>query len=352
MVSPTQINLSWDDNSTFETGFQAESSTDGVNFVTNATLTAGVTNTLVSVTPGTTYYFRVRTTSSAGNSGFLMTNSFLVTVSGLPPAPSNVVAVAVSSSQINVTWSPASGASGYYVDRNGSPVAMLSATNYSDAGLTPGTLYSYTVVATNNLGNSTPSAPALATTTAALPTILVHYTFGAVGTQTDPVFDSTAVGAPLVPTNVPTVTGSQIVEGADNAIGQSGDSTIALKTGANRQPAKLSILAGVRGNSAINSSTATGTAITTALQAETNNCYFTFIVSRMGTNTLNLASLSFNGQNGGSGLRGFSIQESVDGWSTNGTTDFVTQTTNATYRGETTPLNLGAAGPIQIIPIR
>jgi autotransporter-associated beta strand protein len=163
---------------------------------------------------------------------------------------------------------------------------------------------------------------------------LVHFNMGAVGTQTDPTYDSTTLTTQLDPTNVPTMNGSQIVEGGDNEIGGAGDSTIALKTATTGSPPNYPCLQAYAGNSAINSSTASGTAITTALQAETNNCYFTFTVSGMGTNTLNLASLTFNGQNGGSGLRGFSIQESVDGFSTNGTTDFVPQTTNATYRGE------------------
>ena len=166
---------------------------------------------------------------------------------------------------------------------------------------------------------------------------LVHYTFGAAGTQTDPIYDSTSLTTQSDPTNVPTVNGNRISEGGDNAIGGAGDSTIALKTASTGSPANYPYLQAYAGQSAANSSVSSGTAITTAPQAETNNCYFTFAVSGVGTNTLNLTSLTFNAEAGGSGSRGFSIQESVDGFSTNSTTDFVGQTAIPTVRPTQTP---------------
>ena len=162
---------------------------------------------------------------------------------------------------------------------------------------------------------------------------LVHYSFGTVGTQTDPTYDSTSLTTQIDPTNVLTVTGSRIVEGADNLIGGAGDSTIALKTASTGSPANYPYLQAYAGQSAANSSVSSGTAITNALAAETNSCYFAFTVSGMGTNTLNLSSLGFNAARGGSGApRGFSIQDSVDGFSTNGTTDLAGQTDIPTVR--------------------
>jgi autotransporter-associated beta strand protein len=69
-VSSNQILLGWRDRAAFETGFQVEASTDGVNFATAAIVGAGLTNAAVSAVVGATNYYRVRTTSTAGLSGY------------------------------------------------------------------------------------------------------------------------------------------------------------------------------------------------------------------------------------------------------------------------------------------
>ncbi len=67
-VSPSQINLTWLDNSTDENGFKIERSTDGVNFTQIAQVfpnTTSYRNT--RLWPGTTYYYRVRAYSSTSD---------------------------------------------------------------------------------------------------------------------------------------------------------------------------------------------------------------------------------------------------------------------------------------------
>ncbi|MBI1754798.1 fibronectin type III domain-containing protein, partial [Candidatus Azambacteria bacterium] len=70
----------------------------------------------------------------------------------------------ISSSQINLFWiastdSGGSGLQGYYVYRNGSLAATVSASaiSYFDIGLSPSTVYSYYVVAFDGAGNQTQS---------------------------------------------------------------------------------------------------------------------------------------------------------------------------------------------------
>ena len=85
-----------------------------------------------------------------------------------PAAPANLTATAVSSTQINLSWT-ASTTSGvtYTVLRGGTEVATgISGTTYSDTGLSPSTTYSYTVEAVNSSGTSSPSNTATATTQA------------------------------------------------------------------------------------------------------------------------------------------------------------------------------------------
>jgi hypothetical protein len=85
-------------------------------------------------------------------------------VSCAPDVPTNLVATAVSDSQINLTWQEKTDVpvTGYKV--YGSSVATALSTSYSDYGLNPSTEYCYTVSAYNDNGESLKSAQACATT--------------------------------------------------------------------------------------------------------------------------------------------------------------------------------------------
>jgi hypothetical protein len=84
------------------------------------------------------------------------------TPSPLPAAPSNLVATAVSSSQINLAWlDNASNEQGFNVEQslNGTTFTQIASvganvTGYSDAGLSPSTNYWYRVQAYNAFGSS------------------------------------------------------------------------------------------------------------------------------------------------------------------------------------------------------
>src|SRR5439155_1391241 len=92
-----------------------------------------------------------------------------------PAAPSNLVANAVSMSQINLTWADnANNETGFVVERspNGTDTwtqiatPAQNATSYNDTGLTASTQYFYRVRATNAVGPSGNSNVANATTPA------------------------------------------------------------------------------------------------------------------------------------------------------------------------------------------
>ena len=90
-----------------------------------------------------------------------------------PSTPTNLAASAVSSSQINLSWTASTdnvGVTGYNVYRGGVQVGTPSGTSYSDTGLTPSTAYSYYVRAVDAAGNvSGNSNTASATTQAGTP---------------------------------------------------------------------------------------------------------------------------------------------------------------------------------------
>jgi uncharacterized repeat protein (TIGR03806 family) len=145
----------------------------------------GTTYTDTGLTPNTLYDYTVLAFdlatpphASAQSGPVSVTTLPAQTNDSTPPSvPANVVASAVagSSSQIRLTWSAstdASGISGYRIFRDGgaTAIATVTATSYTDNGLAPSTTYSYTVVA---LDGATPanasaaSAPASATTNVA-----------------------------------------------------------------------------------------------------------------------------------------------------------------------------------------
>ena len=70
-----------------------------------------------------------------------------------PPPPTNLAGTAVSATQINLTWGSSGLFATYTVYRGGIPVQSgISATSYSDSGLSPFTSYDYYVTATTLLG--------------------------------------------------------------------------------------------------------------------------------------------------------------------------------------------------------
>jgi|GEM_PF-661388 len=87
-ISSSQINLSWQDNSSDETGFKIERKTGSGTYSQIATVAAAITsysNTRLSA--GTTYYYRVRAYKSTLNSDYCDEAS-TTTLPPPPPAPS------------------------------------------------------------------------------------------------------------------------------------------------------------------------------------------------------------------------------------------------------------------------
>jgi hypothetical protein len=88
-----------------------------------------------------------------------------------PSVPTGLSATAISSSQINLSWTASTdnvGVTGYNVFRGGTKIGTAPSTSYQDAGLSASTSYTYNVSAYDAAGNtSAQSAGASATTQAA-----------------------------------------------------------------------------------------------------------------------------------------------------------------------------------------
>jgi len=84
-ASATQVNLTWADNSTNESGFKVERSTDGVTFTQVATVGSNATGyTASGLLPSTAYTFRVRAYNATGDSAY--TSNAVVTTPAAGPA--------------------------------------------------------------------------------------------------------------------------------------------------------------------------------------------------------------------------------------------------------------------------
>ena len=90
-----------------------------------------------------------------------------------PSIPTGLTATVVSSSQINLSWTASTdnvGVTGYKVFRNGTQIATVTTTSYSDTGLTPSTTYSYTVSAYDAVPNNSTQSASVSATTQSIPT--------------------------------------------------------------------------------------------------------------------------------------------------------------------------------------
>ena len=107
--------------------------------------------------PATTYEYQVSAVNGDGLQGGLSDPASATTKDGSgPTAPTDLVAGAVSQTQIDLTWTasedPESGVDTYNVYRNNVVVGSVVNTSFADAGLERNTTYVYSVAAVNGEG--------------------------------------------------------------------------------------------------------------------------------------------------------------------------------------------------------
>lgn len=182
VISTSQINLAWADNSGIETGFKVERATASAGPFTQIA-TVGVNVKAYSSTglaSGTTYWYRVRAYNASGNSPYSNTASG-TTKDTIPAAPTTLAATSASDTQINLTWAQAMpNEDGFRIYRSTDNVNFtlvatvgINAVSYNNTGLAGNTLYYYRVAAYNTAGNSAFSNTASTTTGPQAPSALV-----------------------------------------------------------------------------------------------------------------------------------------------------------------------------------
>jgi fibronectin type 3 domain-containing protein len=198
-AGPNWIQMSWYDGADNEDGwkvfrqdvpsnnlgfeliatFPSDTGFGGVSFTDGGTTQPSVewADGYLPPVPGNCYVYVVEAYNTSGNSGWNVNGPVQMCTAGVPGAPANLAATAVSGTQIDLTWTAAIGTvDGYRVERstnNGTTWTQvatgLTLTSYSDTGLTAGATYWYRVFAYNAQGDSLASNVASATTPGGLP---------------------------------------------------------------------------------------------------------------------------------------------------------------------------------------
>lgn len=172
-LNSSQMQLLWRDNSTDETQFNIERSTNGFLTTVPFSVSANVTNFIdVNLQPSTTYSYRVRASNSGGLSGYSNTNTATTAPPTPPNPPSSLSATPLATTQARLNWSDTStDETEFRIERsiNGFTstvqfIAVANTTTFTDTNVLPGIRYEYRVRACNGVACSAFS-PAAATAT-------------------------------------------------------------------------------------------------------------------------------------------------------------------------------------------
>ncbi len=173
VISLTQVDLTWTDNSGDETGFRIERKEGAAGTYQQIDIVGvDVENYTDTTTGGVTYYYRVRAYNASGDSA---PSNEAGVKTGIPDDPSDLSATAVSYRRIDLSWIDNSlGETGFKIERRTGAgawglLAMVGpeTESYADASCAASTTYYYQVFSYNPLGDSAASDEASATTPAA-----------------------------------------------------------------------------------------------------------------------------------------------------------------------------------------
>ncbi|MDD5596027.1 MAG: fibronectin type III domain-containing protein, partial [Candidatus Omnitrophica bacterium] len=189
-----QVDLTWKNNATNNTGFKLERRKEGeANFKNIASLSkTDTTYTDTGLVAGAKYYYRLKATNTRLDSPGVEASA--TTIVTIPAVPTDLYAWAISSSQIKMNWADRSdNEDGFKIERSVFPdkdfsqIATMgpNSREYGDygPGLKVNTTYYYRIRAYNSKGDSDYSNVANATTIEDIPAAPTNLTANAVSAR-------------------------------------------------------------------------------------------------------------------------------------------------------------------------
>ncbi|MDB5355424.1 MAG: repeat-containing protein [Phycisphaerales bacterium] len=175
VISNSQIDLAWTDNSTIETGFTIErSSNGGASFAALAQVSANATAfSDTTVGDGQSYIYRIKAVDLTSSSAWAASNAVTTTLN----APSNLQAVSNTDGTVHLTWQDSSaGATGFRIEISpdglgfaSTGIASALARQFDDNSAEVDQSWYYRVVPFNAAGDGPATAPLLVHTAPAAP---------------------------------------------------------------------------------------------------------------------------------------------------------------------------------------
>lgn len=163
-VSSNQVDLSWNDQTIYEDTYKIERKSPGGSYSVIDTVGAGVTNySDLTVSGGTTYYYRVRAVNTDGYSSYSNEATDTTPVGNPPAAPTNLTHTAVTKDSITLSWTDnANNEEGFKIERKETSSGVFSVvgtvgpneTTYTNTGLTANTSYYYRISSHNSAGSA------------------------------------------------------------------------------------------------------------------------------------------------------------------------------------------------------
>jgi hypothetical protein len=146
------VNNSWEDQNVFVVSFNGTTIFGATNLIADGWINIQTNISFVGPPNGSSV-LQFTFEDDDGDALGLDDVSVTAVVTGPPPAPTNLVAVA-GYEQVALSWAPSAGATLYFVKRSTTSgaetnICILYATNYTDTGLADGTKYYYVVTAAN-----------------------------------------------------------------------------------------------------------------------------------------------------------------------------------------------------------
>lgn len=169
-VGMQEIRISWefpDDESTDYEVYRGATSGGTFEMVVRATGTSAVDS--VGLVPGRTYYYKVKTVSNNGSSGYSNVTSATTTTDMVAPStPQNLVLISKTLTNAAFSWTASSDnirVTGYEIYAGNELVGTSTIHAYTAENLAPNTQYVFTVKAVDASGNRSAASPALVLST-------------------------------------------------------------------------------------------------------------------------------------------------------------------------------------------